>query len=176
MGVGFEASERLSGAFHLLGEPLVDRAMTLTLRVVVDEIRPLGGALRGHVEGWIEAEGLAERAAVEGVVSVSVARERRQVYDLTFRADDGVALRLRGQRDFFLHSGLDALTVVGATLLDDAGEELGRARLRFDARADLGATARSLRVRVGSRWLGRRALSVGLEAPRLALADAGGAR
>lgn len=176
MGLAFELTERLSGGFHLLADPLRDRALTLTLRVVVDELRPLGAGFRGHATGRVAAEGVAEDAEVEGVVEMRFARERRQIYDLRFRGDDGEVVRLRGQKDFLLHSGLDALTVVAAGLFDAEGEEMGRAVLRFDARADLDSMARSLRVRLGSRWLGRRSLSLGASAPRLTLSPYGGDR
>lgn len=147
--LGFELSESLSGSYYLLDAPLVDRAIRFSVRLGVDGLRAFLREKRVGARGVLFAEGLAEGGgegvAAEGAVTVRLFEERRIPYDLSFDADDGRRLRLRGQRDFFVHDMVDSLTMLPASLYDDTGREIGRATLRFDARRELPLTLRSLR-------------------------------
>ena len=80
--------------------------------------------------------------------TVKLSDEKRIPYDLTFEGDDGRTYRLRGQRDFFVHDAVDSLTILPASLFDEAGVEVGRAVLRFDPKNDLGALVKSFRPRM----------------------------
>lgn len=156
MGVGFELSESLSGSWYRLDEPCNDRAIETRLRLGVgrDGFRRFLRERRIDVRGTIYIEGLAEGDGdrrgrpLFGTVTWRLFDQRRVPYDLELEGDDGKHYRLRGQRDFFVHDPLDSLTILPATLYDDAGAEIGRATLRFDARTELPVTLKSIRPRL----------------------------
>lgn len=150
--LGVELTESLSGSYYRLDEPLVDRAIRFTIRLGVDGLRRFVRERRVSARGTICVEGLAEGGGngvpAEGAVTVRILEEKRIPYDLGFEADDGRHYRLRGQRDFFVHDAIDSLTILPASLYDDAGREIARATLRFDPRRELPLTLRSIRPRL----------------------------
>jgi hypothetical protein len=152
MGFGFELRESFSGSYYRLEEPLRDHAMRISLRLGVDGMRRFLRERKVDASGTIFAEKLAERAAegvsLYGTLTMKLFDEKRIPYDLAFEGDDGRTWRLRGQRDFFMHDAVDSLTILPASLYDDAGREAGRALLRFDPKTELPALVRSFRPRV----------------------------
>ncbi len=152
MGFGFEMKESFSGSYYRLDEPLRDHAMRISLRLDVDGMRRFLRERKVVAVGTIFAEQLAERAPngvpLQGTLTMKLFDEKRIPYDLTFEGDDGRTWRLRGQRDFFVHDAVDSLTILPASLYDDAGIESGRALLRFDPKTELPALVRSFRPRV----------------------------
>lgn len=154
MTIGFELEETLSGSWYRLDDDRTDRAIRYTLKIAAHGLRRFVKDRRLEAVGTIFLEGLAEGEGgagvpVFGAVTFRLFDQRRVPYDLELRGDDGRHYRLRGQRDFFMHDALDSLTVFPASLYDEAGMELGRATLRFDPRAELGPTLRSVRPRFG---------------------------
>jgi hypothetical protein len=149
---GFELEESLSGSYYRLADPLADHALRIDLHLGALGLRRFLRDRKLEVDGRILAERLAEReggVALRGTLTMRLFDERRIPYDLSFEGDDGRTYRLRGQRDFFVHDAVDSLTLLPASLYDDAGQEVGRAVLRFDPRAQLPAMVRSFRPRVG---------------------------
>lgn len=152
MGLGFQLAESFSGSYYRLAEPLRDHAIRISLRLGVNGLRRFLRERKVEARGVVFAEGLAarERQGVElaGSLTMRLFDEKRIPYDLSFEGDDGRAYRLRGQRDFFVHDAVDSLTILPASLYDDAGVETGRAVLRFDPKNDLGPLVRSFRPRM----------------------------
>jgi hypothetical protein len=152
MGFGFEMKEAFSGSYYRLDEPLRDHAMRITLRLGVDGVRRFLRERKVDATGTIFAERLAERAPdgvpLNGTLTMKLFDEKRIPYDLSFEGDDGRTYRLRGQRDFFAYDAVDSLTMLPASLYDDANVEIGRALLRFDPKTELPTLVRSFRPRV----------------------------
>ncbi|MDB4936426.1 MAG: hypothetical protein JWP87_3398 [Labilithrix sp.] len=152
MGFGFEMKESFSGSYYRLDEPLRDHAIRISLRLGVDGMRRFLRERKVAAEGTVHAEKLAERepegVPTFGALTMKLFDEKRIPYDLTFEGDDGRVYRLRGQRDFFMHDAVDSLTMLPASLYDDANVEIGRALLRFDPKTELPALLRSFRPRV----------------------------
>ncbi len=156
MGLGFELRESFSGSYYLLDRPLEDHAIELALALGVDGLRRFARDRRIQATGTIVAEGLAATGRpIEGSVSMKLFDERRVPYDLGFQGDDDRWYRLRGQQDFFVHDAR-SLTVLPASIYDDAGAEIGRAVMRFDPRTELPALVRSFRPRLRVPLLGER--------------------
>jgi hypothetical protein len=147
MGLGFELTESMSGSYHLFAAPFEEHALAISLRLGVDGLRRFVRERRIAAEGTIRAERLAENATVGGTLTMRLFDERRLPYDLAFDGDDGKRYHLRGQRDFQIHDAAGSLTILAASLYDDAGEEIGRAVLRFDPRTELKTTVKSFRPR-----------------------------
>ncbi|CAN5914224.1 hypothetical protein BH11MYX4_BH11MYX4_02130 [soil metagenome] len=152
MGLGFQLAESFSGSYYRLDEPFRDHAIRVSLRLGVNGLRRFLKERRVEAKGLIFAEGLAARdpegVPLEGSLVMKLFDEKRIPYDLSFEGDDGRTYRLRGQRDFFVHDAVDSLTILPASLYDDAGVEAGRAVLRFDPKTDLGPLVKSFRPRV----------------------------
>lgn len=143
MGLGFHFAESLSGTYYLHADSVHDRAMNLSLRLGVDGIRQFARDRLATAEGTIEVEGITDRAPVTGTVGMRLLDQKRVIYDLAFDR-----YRLRGQREFFVYDAIDSLTVLGASLYDEADVEIGRAMLRFDPRSELPAMLKSFRPHV----------------------------
>lgn len=149
MGLGFSLSEKFSGSYYRLDEPLVERAMSIVLHLGVDGLRRFLRERCATAEGRIYAEGLAEDGRpLFGTVHWKLHDERRIPYDLEFEGDDGGFYRLRGQRDFFVHDAKGSLTTLPLSLYDGRGAEMARATVRFDPRTELGPLVKSFRPRV----------------------------
>lgn len=150
MGLGFELSESFSGSYYRLDDPLVDRAVRITLHLGVDGMRRFLRERSMRCEGTIWAEGLADGPAgrpLTGTVTMKLLDEKRIPYQLAFEGDDGRTYHLRGQRDFFVHDAVDSLTILPASLYD-GGAEIARATLRFDPKTELPVLVRSFRPRL----------------------------
>jgi hypothetical protein len=150
---GFELSESLSGSWYRLDDPTTDRAIRYTLRLGVAGLRRFLRERRLEAKGTIFIEGLAEGEVDEGrplfgTLVWRLLEEKRVPYDLELQGDDGKHYRLRGQRDFFMHDAVDSLTMLPASIYDDAGVEIGRTMLRFDPRRELPVMLKSIRPRL----------------------------
>jgi hypothetical protein len=149
MGLGFELSEAASGSYYRLDDPLRDHAIRFSLRLAVDGLRRFARERKLFAEGTVVAEGLAaEGRPIEGTLTWKLLDEKRVPYDLAFEGDDGRTYRLRGQRDFQVHAALESLTILPASLYDEAGVEIGRAVLRFDPKQELPLLLKSFRPRM----------------------------
>lgn len=149
MAFGFELAESFSGSYYRLDEPFRDHGMRISLRLGVSGLRRFLRERKVEATGTLYAEQLAARepdgVPLRGTLTMRLFDEKRIPYDLSFEADDGRTVRLRGQRDFFVHDAVDSLTILPASLYDDTGLEMGRAMLRFDLKTDLGALVKSFR-------------------------------
>ncbi|HEY8076853.1 MAG TPA: hypothetical protein VIF62_22155 [Labilithrix sp.] len=156
MGLGFELREGFSGTYYRLDRPLEDQAIQIALHLGVDGIRRFARDRQMQATGTIVADELAASGRpLRGTVAMKLFDERRVPYDLGFEGDDGRSYRLRGQRDFFVHDAR-SLTVLPASLYDDAGVEIARALMRFDARTELPTFVKSFRPRLRVPLLGER--------------------
>jgi hypothetical protein len=139
--VGFSFHERMAGKFHLLGEPLVERDISVEIEAHVRQLR----APIASVTGRIHAPPLAEHEPIQGTLGLHTLRERCIPYDLRF----GSGLRLVGEKDLNWLAPVETLAVLPfsvVTLESEAWKEIARGELRFDVRHDWRAFARSLRV------------------------------
>jgi hypothetical protein len=145
MSLGIAFREWLTGSYWTLAAPTDERALDVAL-----EASPVGGPreLGWRLSGTVDAERLATRRPVDGTVSLRLLDERRVPYRFAFSGDDGKRYELSGQKEWTALMPLDSLTLLSSGLYDESGEEIGRATLRFDVRADWARWIRSLRVRL----------------------------
>jgi hypothetical protein len=138
----------MSGSYWLLDAPTDERALTVSFEATS---RDLGGFVRTRIwllSGTIDAERLASGRAVEGTLAFALIDERRIPYRFAFRGDDGQRYELTGQKEWSGFAPVESMTLLPATLLDERGEELARATLRFDLRADWAEWMKSFRLRM----------------------------
>jgi hypothetical protein len=140
--------ETMSGSFWLLAAPTEERALSVSFEARPTDVRDVVSAGRFAIAGTIEAEGLAPGHAVEGSVAFHLLRERRVAYRFFFGASDGRRYELSGQKEWSGVAPVASLTLLPATIYDDRGQEVARATLRFDWRADLGRWLGSWKLRL----------------------------
>jgi hypothetical protein len=142
--------ETLSGNYWRLDAPTDERALAVTYEARVVDAADFVRTSTWTVAGTIDAEGLAHARPIEGTVRYALITERRVPYRFFFRGDDGRRYELSGQKEWTGLAPLASMTLLPATLIDDRGEELARATLRFDLRADLAGWLKSFRLRLRS--------------------------
>jgi hypothetical protein len=143
-GLSFE--EWLSGSYWRLDAPTEEAAVTLGIRAHVDDLGEFARTRTWHVEGTATLEGIAGESAIEGAMAVKLVDERRVLYRLGFRGDDGKSYELSGQKEWSGFAPIDSMTTLSGSLYDEQGVEFARTTLRFDVRADALRLVRSLRV------------------------------
>jgi hypothetical protein len=141
--------ERMSGSFWLLDAPTDERAISLSFEAHASDVGEFLRTRTWRLAGTIDAERLASRREIEGTIRLAM-QERRLPYRFAFRGDDGRRYELTGQKEWTGLAPLSSMTLLPATLVGDQGEELARATLRFDLRADWADWMKSFRFRLGS--------------------------
>jgi len=144
---GVSYRETLSGIFWRLDAPTEVRRIAFTIEAHAPSLIDLARTRTCRVRGTIDAEGLASGRDLEGTVSFRLFSERRMPYRLSFTGDDGNRYELSGQREWSSLAPIESMTTLPASLLDRTGEEVGRATLRFDVRADGASWLKSFRLR-----------------------------
>lgn len=143
---GLSFTEALSGTYWRLDAPVDERAIGLTL---TGTILDAGEFLRDktlRLMGTIDAEQLASAQKLEGTVHFKLWGERRLPYRFTFRGDDGRRYELFGEKEWNGLAPVESITLLAASVYDDRGDEIARATLRFDLRADWSRWLTSVRL------------------------------
>jgi hypothetical protein len=155
--------EVMAGTVRLDGH---ERPMRLELGADLPGVlRPWGDA-SGALSGRVEVPGWADDRGASGTLRVAPIAARRIRYRLDFTAGDGRAMHLDGWKSISYRRPLHSMTHLPATITDDSGAVVGEARLRFDARHDLGSFLAGFRLRgdtgddpaadlLRSRWRGQ---------------------
>jgi hypothetical protein len=142
--------EKMSGSYWRLDAPADERALALTFEARILDLTAFVKTRTWTLSGTIDAEGLARDQALEGTLRFALVEERRIPYRFAFRGDDGRRYELSGQKEWTGLAPVASMTLLAATLIDDRGEELGRATLRFDLRTDGVEWLKSFRLRLRS--------------------------
>lgn len=148
MKLGFGFRETMRGTYYLLRAPTDERPMQFTLAARADSLKQFARDKLTHIEGEVTLEGFADARPLEGTLALRMLDQRRLPYDFTFTGNDGRPYRFRGQKDMNVLSPVQSLTVLPATVYDEAGEEVARANVRFDLRGDLEKFIRSFRMKL----------------------------
>jgi hypothetical protein len=135
--------ESLRGSFWWLDAPVDERAIALSFEAQARDVREFLRDKTWCALGTIEAERLASGCAIEGTIGYRLIDEQRLPYRFTFSGNDGRRYELVGQKEWSGFAPLESLALLPASLYDDRGEELARATLRFDIRADWWRLVRS---------------------------------
>jgi hypothetical protein len=146
---GLALREPMSGSYFLLRTPTREQALSATIDIHTEDLTEALRQKAFRVGGTIDAEGLATGRPLKGSVAWSLLRQGRLVYRLEFPGDDGRRYEMTGQKEWSGLSPIHSLTLLPASLYDESAEEIGRATLRFDLRADGAAFLKSFRLHFG---------------------------
>lgn len=119
----------------------------LSFRLDADAISAARYLKRGamQLDGEFFAEDLANDTPTHGTLEVRPLR-RRIAYRLDFTGDDGKLYHFTGEKRLSALRPLRSLTTLTAEITDAHGARVGTALVRFDARRDLVAFVRTLRL------------------------------
>jgi hypothetical protein len=147
---GFSFRETMSGSYWLLDQPTEERAIAFTVEAYARDVRRFAVDKTWRLRGTVDAERLASARALEGTLLFKLLDERRLPYRMSFTGDDGRRYELSGQKEWSTLAPFESITLLPATLYDAAGDELGRATLRFDLRAEWARWMKSFRIHLFS--------------------------
>jgi hypothetical protein len=142
-GVGYR--ETLRGGFYLLSAPVDERAADFLLDVEATDLAAFAQSRTAKLAGDVTLQGFADAVRAEGSLVVD-ADARRASYELALRGNDGAKYRFRGHRELSWLNLVDSLTLLHGSVYDADAREVGRVRVRFDARGNLGSLVRSVHL------------------------------
>jgi hypothetical protein len=145
MSIGFEFRETMSGSYHLLDAPERERAISFTIRAAVHGLLRFLRDRKAEIVGEVDVEGFADHRPMRGSLTIDPVLGKELVYDFTFPANNDRPMRFYGKKSVEFLRPLATMTTLPGQLLGPGGEVVGEARLRFDARSDVGKWLRSFK-------------------------------
>ncbi len=143
---GFSFEESLTGSYWRLDAPTEERDIAFRVRVSADDVGDFARTKAWRVEGTMNVDGVAQGSQTEGTIALKLLDERRVLYRLAFRGDDGRSYELSGQKEWSGLAPIGSMTLLTASMYDESGEEFARATLRFDVRSDAMRWLKSFRI------------------------------
>jgi hypothetical protein len=107
--------------------------------------------------GRVRIEGWADDPGASGTLRIAPMTARRIRYLLDFTTVDGRRMHLDGWKSVSLARPIGSMTTLPATVLDDRGDLMAEAQLRFDLRHALGPMIASFRLKPDARRAAERA-------------------
>jgi hypothetical protein len=135
--IGFEFEETMTGTYTRTGAPSEQGAFRFQARVKAeDALRHLRDNL-ATLEGTLDMEGFADDVPLSGTVEIAPLTRRIIRYEFDFTANDGKPYRFAGQKNIRFSDFIGTMTNLTAAITDAKGNEVARAQIRFDVKADL---------------------------------------
>jgi hypothetical protein len=142
--MGFRFSENMYGTYQSASAPDRERRFMFHIEAVSRDWRRTIRDGRVEATGFVEAEGLASHAPIEGFMIIKPLVQRLIHYEFEFLGEDGASYRYAGRKTIRHLSPLRTWTTLPGSILDAAGRETARSVTRFDTR-EFGAFLRSFR-------------------------------
>ena len=136
MTVGFAFRETMSGSYHRLDAPGVEKPMSFTIRADIATIVRFAIDPTAQIQGEVDAEGLADHKPLRGTMEINPFLKRKVVYDFHFPDNTGTECRFHGEKEVEPLRLAESMTTLPGSIF--AGErEVARAVLRFALKQDL---------------------------------------
>jgi hypothetical protein len=148
---GLSFRYRLSGSYWLLDEPTDERSIEVALEAYASDVGRFVHDKTFRLRGTVAAERLASQSELRGTLVFRLIDERRLPCRILFTGDDGKPYELSGQNEWTGLAPVESMTLLPASLYDGRGQEIGRATLRFDWRADWARWMKSFRLHLFER-------------------------
>ena len=133
----------MSGTYRLRDQP--EQPLSFSIHVVANSVLGFLKDGKASLTGTIDAPGLAEDAAISGVMTVLPVRNRMIRYEFRFQGDDGDEYRFLGEKTIAPTRPALGFRDLPATISDENGTHVAQCRLQFDLRGDLWSFLRSWR-------------------------------
>lgn len=135
--LGFEFQEVMSGTYTMTGHPGEQGAIRFQLRAQAkDGLRHMRDGLV-DVTGTLDMERIADDVPVSGTIEIRPFTKRIIRYEISFTANDGQPYRFAGQKDVRFGNFMATMTTLPGTVTNGQGNEIAKATLHFDVKADL---------------------------------------
>lgn len=132
--MGFQFAETMSGLYAPAERPQDKRMFAFDVHLrAPSTLRYLRDG-RMQMSGTVEAEGLAERAPLEGVMTLRPWKLIR--YEFRFTGDDGQPYRFCGQKDIRWRAPGRSFTELPGAVYDADDRQVASCLVEFDARSD----------------------------------------
>jgi hypothetical protein len=146
--IGLEYTEAFTGTLYYLEKPEVEIPIQVKFTVHARSLRAFLSQRAVALRGAIYSPSFGEdEASLTGTVGFKISA-RRVPYEFWFQSQTMGRLRFLGEKDIHLVWPRESIELLTASLFNELGVELGRARLRFDLRREAWNTLRSLRPKV----------------------------
>src|SRR5262249_55004332 len=90
-----------------------------------------------QLDGTLDMEGFADDVPITGTIEIAPITKKIIRYDFSFTGNDGAPYRFSGQKNIRLADLVGTWTTLTGQVLDARGDEVARATVKFDVRADL---------------------------------------
>jgi hypothetical protein len=151
MFLGFSFRYRMSGSYWRFDDPTDERAIEVAFEASATDLRRFAADKTWRLKGAITVEQIATERAAQGILIFKLFEDGRLACRVAFAGDDGRRYELSGQMEWSGFAPVESFTLLPASLYDDDDREIGRAKLRFDWRADGARWIRSFRVHLSPR-------------------------
>jgi hypothetical protein len=146
--IGVEYTEAFAGSFYYLEKPEVEIPINVKFTIHARSLRAFLSQRSVTLRGMISSPSFGENeASLTGTVGFKMSA-RRVPYEFWFQSGTQGRLRFLGEKDIHIVWPRESIELLTASLFDEYGAELGRARLRFDLRREAWNTLRSVRPKV----------------------------
>jgi hypothetical protein len=135
--LGFEFEEVMSGTYTKSGHPDETGAIRFQGRARAEDLLRHAKDGLTTLEGTLDMEGFADDVPLKGTIEIRPLLGRVIRYDFTFTGNDGNPYRFTGQKDIRFGAIKESMTSLSGAVTDGHGNEVARAVLRFDVKADL---------------------------------------
>jgi len=135
--LGFEFEEVMAGTYTRTGHPEETGEIRFQGRARAEDlIKHLRDSLM-TLEGTLDMERFADDVPIKGTLEIRPLLGKIIRYDFNFTANDGNPYRFSGQKDIRFDAIQETMTTLNGAVADAYGNEIARATLRFDVKADL---------------------------------------
>jgi hypothetical protein len=135
--IGFEFQEIMSGSYTLTGKN--DHTGEVRFQARAHAKSALAHLRDGMatLDGTIDMEHFADDVPFTGTIEIRPLLGKIIRYELSFVGNDGQPYRFAGQKDIQLGHFVATMTTLNGSFYDARGNEIARATLHFDVKADL---------------------------------------
>jgi len=143
--LGFRFDENMAGSYRLLREPEAERRFAFHYNVVSPGLWRTLRDGRAEATGYVEAEGLAERAELAGFIVIRPLVARVIRYEFHFCGDDGSRYRFAGEKTIRHLHPIRTWTTLPGALYDAEDKQIAHNLVRFDLK-EVGPFLRSFKL------------------------------
>ena len=135
--LGFEFTEVMSGTYTLNGKPDRTGAIRFQGRARAEDARRHLRDGLTILDGTLDMEGFADDVPISGTIEIRPVLGKVIRYDFSFTGNDGQPYRFAGQKDIRFAEIVRTMTTLPGTITTANGDEVAKATLHFDVKADL---------------------------------------
>jgi hypothetical protein len=136
MKLGFEFEEIMSGTYTRTGKPDETGDIRFQGRARAEDIVKHVRDGMTTLDGTLDMERFADDVPIRGTIEIRPFLGKIIRYDFAFTGNDGNPYHFTGQKDIRFEALKESMSTLTGTIADPHGNEVARATLHFDVKAD----------------------------------------